>query len=62
MGTRQERQRREIVTCVLSGERIRALALMREHLVEYTDDEIVARLLDELEPIDWAAEARRESR
>ena len=43
--TRGERHHLEIVTHALRGDLARASALAREHLSEYPDDAVVARLL-----------------
>ena len=43
--TRREQQHIEVVRLVLSGERDRAAVLGREHLREFPDDVLVARLL-----------------
>ena len=43
--TRRERQHIEVITLALSGERDRAAVLGREHLREFPDDEVVARVL-----------------
>jgi hypothetical protein len=40
--SRQDRQRAQIVQLARQGERSRAVALAREHLVEFPDDSIVA--------------------
>ena len=42
---RSERQHREIVSLLLSGDRARGQALAIEHLAEFPDDLVVARLL-----------------
>jgi DNA-binding GntR family transcriptional regulator len=43
--TRSERQHREIVSLLLSGDRARGQALAMEHLAEFPDDLVVAQLL-----------------
>jgi DNA-binding GntR family transcriptional regulator len=45
--TRSERQHREIVSLLLSGDPARGQALAIEHLAEFPDDLVVARLLAE---------------
>jgi hypothetical protein len=46
--TRAERHRVEIVLLFLRGDIARASALAREHLAEFPDDLVVARLLADL--------------
>jgi DNA-binding GntR family transcriptional regulator len=46
--SREERQRRCIVDAVLAGDRARATALAREHLMEFPHDETIRAVLDEL--------------
>jgi DNA-binding GntR family transcriptional regulator len=43
--TRKERHHVEIVLLAVAGDVARASALAREHLVEFPDDVVVARLL-----------------
>ena len=43
--TRRERQHAEVIRLVLSGERVRAAVLGREHLHEFPNDILIAHIL-----------------